>query len=159
MKRFQFRLDKLLHYHQQRQKQADLALARANMDRTTAAEEVRRVNEAIQKACGLAEEVGQAIEPTLREQSLQLAHQLCQALQQAEEKLKTAEQRFREAQSERTAITQEVEALLHLRTQQLAAHQDEVVRQQQIEVDDVVMKQWSRKTSRELVSAMSDKII
>ena len=75
---------------------------------------------------------------------MRLAIHLSQGLQLAEDKLKVATQRFREAQNHRMAVTQEVEALLHLRTQQLQEHQDEAVRQQQIEIDDVVMKQWSR---------------
>ncbi len=144
MKRFQFRLDKLLRYHQQRQKQADLAVTKASMDHDAAVSEVRRIKSDIQNACRLPERVGQPIEPALREQSLRLANHLSQGLQLAEDKLKAATQRFREAQNHRTAVTQEVEALLHLRTQQLEEHQDEATRQQQIEIDDVVMKQWSR---------------
>ena len=146
MKRFQFRLEKLLRYHQQRQKQADLALSRASMDRDNAQAEVTHLHEQIQNACRLNEAVGQPIEPIRREQSLRHAEQICQTLQVAEEKLKAAERRFREAQRQRTAITQDVEMLLHLRTRELTEHQDETARRQQIELDEVVMKQWSRQS-------------
>ena len=144
MKQFQFRLERLLRYHQQRQKQADQALSRASLDRDTAQAEVTHLHEQIQNTCRLNEAVGQPIEPTQREQSLRHAELLCQTLRGAEEKLKAAERRFREAQSQRAAITQEVEALLHLRTRELTEHQDDVARRQQVELDDVVMKQWSR---------------
>ena len=146
MKRFDFRLAKLLKYHQQRQKQADLALHRASLDRDAAQNEVTHLHEQIENACRLNEAVGKPIEPTRREQSLRHAEQICQTLQVAEEKFKVAERCFREAQSQRTAITQDVEMLLHLRTRELSEHQDEIARRQQIELDDVVMKRWSRQS-------------
>ena len=61
----------------------------------------------------------------------------------AQEKLKQSDQRLREANQVCTEITRDVEGLLHLRAQQLAEHTDEVARQQQIVLDEVVMRQWS----------------
>lgn len=148
MKRFQFPLDKLLRYHQQRQKQADFALSRASLEREQAEAAVQRLREEIASVCRLPEGVGRPIEPTFREQAFRRADQLCQTLQAAQEKLKAAQRRFREAQNARTAVTQEVEALLHLRSRQWDEHQDEATRRQQIELDDIVMKQWARDPSR-----------
>ena len=99
----------------------------------------------IERACRLPERVGRSIEPALREQSLRCAQQLGESLQEAQETLKGAERRFREAQKHYTAVTQQVEALWHLRSQRWQEHLDEATRQQQIELDDVVMKQWSRR--------------
>jgi hypothetical protein len=42
-------------------------------------------------------------------------------------------------------VTQQVEALLLLRSQLWQEHLQEAARQQQIELDDTVMKQWSRR--------------
>jgi len=47
-------------------------------------------------------------------------------------------------------VTQQVEALLHLRSQRWEEHHDEGNRQQQIELDDVVMKQWSKRAVKEV---------
>ena len=145
MKRFQFQLDKLLRYHQQRQKQAELLMSRAAREQEVARAAVRELERRIERACRLPERVGRSIEPALREQSLRHAQQLGESLQVSLESLKGAERRFREAQKHYTVVTQQVEALLHLRSQRWQEHLDEATRQQQIELDDVVMKQWSRR--------------
>lgn len=154
MKRFQFQLEKLLRYHRQRQKQAELELSRLGLERDQAQAEVRRIKQAIESACRLSERVGQPIIPALREQSLQHAQQLSESLREAQENLKQADQRFRVAQNHYTAVTQQVEALLHLRSQRWDEHHEEAARLGQIELDDVVMKQWSRKLS--LAGALAD---
>ncbi len=146
MKRFQFQLEKLLRYHQQRQKQAELVLSRIAREHELARAVVQDLERQIESACRLPERVGRMIVPALREQSLRHAQQLCETLRGAQESLKAVERRFREAQSQYTAVTQQVEALLHLRSQRWQEHLDEGTRQQQIELDDVVMKQWSRKS-------------
>ncbi|TXT22272.1 MAG: hypothetical protein FD138_3573 [Planctomycetota bacterium] len=145
MKRFQFQLEKLLRYHQQRQKQAELLLSHAAREQESARATVRELERQIELACRLPERVGRSIEPALREQSLRHAQQLSETLPGAQDNLKAAERRFREAQSQHTAVTQQVEALCHLRSQRWQEHLDEAARQQQIELDDVVMKQWSRR--------------
>jgi hypothetical protein len=38
-----------------------------------------------------------------------------------------------------------VEGLVHLRAQQLAEYRDEIAHQQQIVIDEIVMRQWSRR--------------
>ena len=149
MKRFHFQLEKLLRYHQQRQKQAELLLARTLQEVEAARAAVRELERQIDVTCRLSERVGQPIEPAIREQSLRRAQQLCETLRPAEDRLKATERRFREAQSQHTAVTQQVEALLSLRSQRWQEHQDETARLQQIELDDVVMKQWSRRNQIE----------
>lgn len=145
MKRFEFQLEKLLRYHQQRQKQAELVLSLAGREYEASRATVRELERQIDLACRLSERVGQSIEPALREQSLRRAEQFCGPLQEAQKTLKVAELRFREAQSQLKAVTQQVEALLHLRSQRWQEHQNESARQEQVELDDVVMKQWSRR--------------
>lgn len=147
MKRFTFQLEKLLRYHQQRQKQAELMLVRAGHELEAAQAVVRELQRQIDAACQLPERVGRPIEPALREQSLRLAQHLEQSLQPAQDRLKATERHYREARNQHTAVTQDVEALLLLRAQHWQEHLDEVNRQQQIELDDVVMKQWSRRAA------------
>ena len=149
MKRFHFQLDKLLRYHQQRQKQAELLLARVGRELEAARQVIVELQRQIDATCRLPEQVGRLIDPALREQSLRLAQQLCETLRPAQDRLKEVERRFREAQSQHTAVTQQVEALLLLRSQHWQEHRDEAARLQQIELDDVVMKQWSRDSAAE----------
>ncbi len=146
MNRFHFQLEKLLRYHQQRQKQAELMMARVGREQEAARAVVQDLERRIDTACGLSERVGRAFVPALREQSVQYVQYMGPVLRQAQENLKSVGCRFREAQCQHTAVTQQVEALLHLRSQRWQEHQDETARQQQIELDDVVMKRWSRKT-------------
>lgn len=149
MKRFYFRLDKLLHYQEQRQKQADLRLRQAGLERDTAHADVERVQHQLLQTCRLDEAVGRPVEPHLRIQTLRHAEQLSQTLGTAQEKLKTAELRFREANRQRTEVTQEVESLRTLRQRQWRDHRDEAARQQQVELDEVVMQQWSAQNVRD----------
>lgn len=153
MKRFQFQLEKLLRYHQQRQKQAELLMVRAGRELEATQAAVQDLERQIDTTCRLPERIGQPIEPALREQSLRLAHQLCETLRSAQDRLKAAERRFREAQGQHTAVTQQVEALLLLRSQRWQEHLDEANRQQQIELDDAVMKQWSRRSAAAALDA------
>lgn len=157
MKRFHFQLDKLLRYHQQRQKQAELLLVRASHEIEAARAAVFTLEQQIEAACRLPERVGRPIEPALREQSLRHAQHLAESLRPAADRLKQAEQRYREAQGELVSITKQVESLLLLRSQRWQEHVDEATRQQQVELDDAVMKQWSRRAT--LAAAESDREI
>ncbi len=143
MKKFQFSLERLLQFHQQRQQQAELKLRQAALERAAAAEEVERIRQQITEACQLSEVVGGEIDPDTRVNSARLIEFLTRTLTVAQEKLKGADQRFREVREECTKVTQSVEAFLHLRSQQRIEHRDETNRQQQIELDEVVMRRWS----------------
>ncbi len=143
MKKFQFRLQRLLWYHQQRQKQAEVNLQQAAMQREAAFVEVQTVQQQIDRACRLPEQVGRLVDLSARQNAAAHLQALSRTLTAAEEKLKLTGQRLREADQVRTQITKEVEGLLHLRALQLAEHRDEVNRQQQIVLDEVVMRQWS----------------
>ena len=147
MKKFQFSLERLLRFHQQRQQQAELKLRQAAMVRETAAAEIDYVRQQIAGACQLKEVVGGEINPSSRMNAARLVEVLGQTLTAAQEKLKAADQRFREVREECTEVTQSVEAFLHLRDQQRIEHRDEATRQQQIELDEVVMRRWSGTTS------------
>ena len=113
------------------------------MQRETAFVEVQAIRQEIERACQLPEQVGRLIDVSARQNVTAHLQALGRTLTAAEEKLKLTEQRLREASQVLTQITKDVEGLLHLRAQQLAEHTDEVARQQQIVLDEVVMRQWS----------------
>ena len=150
MKKFQFSLERLLRFHQQRQQQAELKLRQAALERAAAEAEVDRLRQQITDACQLSEVVGGVIDPDTRVNSARLIEFLTRTLTVTQEKLKRADQRFRELREECTKVTQSVEAFLHLRGQQQIEHRDETNRQQQIELDEVVMRRWSENGLDEL---------
>ncbi len=143
MQKFQFSLERLLRFHQQRLKQAELKLRHAAMERAAAVAEVERVERQIEEACRLNEAAGSWIEPAARINSARLLDVLSQTLTVAQEKLMGADQRFREVREECTKVTQSVDAFQHLRHTKRIEHRDEANRQQQIELDEVVMRRWS----------------
>jgi flagellar export protein FliJ len=149
VKKFQFRLERVLRYHQQRLKQAELKVAQAAMERDAAQARVRECQEQIEQACELNETVGGLINPMVRANVMAHVEKLVKTLAQAREKLKLAEQQFRDTDRVRNEIAQDVEGLLLLRKQQRLEHSDEATRQQQIELDEVVMRQWSSHSADE----------
>jgi flagellar export protein FliJ len=143
MKKFHFQLKQLLWYHQQRQKQADVQVRHAALQRDAVLAEIQAIQQQIEAACQLGEQVGQAINVSARQSVTAHLQVLGQTLTATREKLQKAEQRVREATEARTRITKDVEGLLHLRARQFAEYQDEIARQQQIVLDEVVMRKWS----------------
>ncbi|MBS0202390.1 MAG: hypothetical protein JSS49_05775 [Planctomycetes bacterium] len=143
MKKFQFRLQRLLWYHQQRQKQAEVELQQVAMQRELALADVQGIRRQIELACQLPEQVGQVINLSARQNVAGHLQELGRVLTAAQEKLQAREQRLREASQVCTQITKDVEGLLHLRVQQLEEHREEASRQHQIVLDEVVMRQWS----------------
>lgn len=143
MKKFQFRLQKLLWYHQQRQKQAEVRLKQASLQRDAAQSAVTALEDAMQTLCRRPESAGQLVSVAARLALVAHLQVLQRDLTAANEKLKVAEQHVREADLARTQITRDVEGLVQLRAQQLAEYHDEMARQQQILLDEVVMRQWS----------------
>lgn len=143
MKKFQFPLERVYRFHQQRLKQAELRLAHAATERDAASGVVSRYQQQIEQACQLKETVGGLINPAIRANVMAVVEQLGKTLVAARERLKAAEQRFRETDRVRKEITQDVEGLTQLRDLRRHEHRDEVSRQQQIELDEVVMRKWS----------------
>lgn len=143
MKKFQFRLQRLLWYHQQRQKQAEVHLQQAVMQREAASAEFDNVQRQIERTCQLPEQAGRLVDIAARQNRAEFLQTLGRTLTAAQEKLQKADRQLREANQVHTQITKEVEGLLHLRAQQKAEHGEEVDRQHQIVLDEVVMRQWS----------------
>ena len=143
MKKFEFRLQRLLWHHQQKKKQAEVLLQQAVMQREAASAEVNSIQLQIERACQLPEQIGGLIDVSARQTIADHLQSLGRTLTAAQEKLQKAEVRVREANQVCMQIEKDVEGLLHLRAQQLAEYQDGIAHQQQIALDEVVMRQWS----------------
>lgn len=154
MKKFQFRLERVLRYHQQRQKQADLRLAQAAMARDAAQNDVYACQKEIELACRLNETVGGAVNPAIRTNVTIHLERLGTILVAAKERLKVCEGQFREQERVRAEITRDVEGVSHLRDLRRREHLDEVNRRMQIDLDEVVMRQWSSSHEDDLPSGI-----
>lgn len=143
MKKFQFRLERVLRFHQQRLKQAELRVAQAAMERDAARTSVANWQKQIDRACQSKETAGSLINPATRTNLTAHLEQLGNSLALARERLKAADQRFRETERVRAEITQDVEGLSQLRQTRQQEHRDEINRQLQIEIDEIVMRKWS----------------
>lgn len=151
MKKFQFPLERILRYHQQRLKQAELRVAQAAMERNAAQAAVQHCQAQIDQACQINEVVGGLINPAIRANVTTHLEQLTRNLATFKERLKTAEQRFRELDRVRADINQDLEGFKQLRELRRREHQDEVNRQMQIELDEVVMRRWSANGADDLL--------
>jgi hypothetical protein len=154
MKKFQFRLDRVFRYHQQRLKQAELKVAEAALQRESALASVRVWEQQIESSCQSKETAGSLINPAVRANLTAHVEILTASLAKARERLKVAEQRFRETERMRAEVSQAVEGLSQLRDVRRQEHHDEVTRQLQIDLDETVMRKWfSRDTDPSLLPA------
>jgi flagellar export protein FliJ len=143
VKKFEFRLKRLLWFHQQKKKQAEVLLQQAVMQREAAVAEVDSIQKEIERACQLPEKTGALVNLAARQSIADHLQSLGRTLTAAREKLQKTEVRLREANQVCMQIEKDVEGLLHLRAQQFEEYQDGIAHQQQIALDEVVMRQWS----------------
>lgn len=143
MKKFQFRLERVLRYHQQQLKQAELQVARAALQRDAAQRAVMNWQQQIERACQSQETTGTLINPATRTNLTAHLEQLGNSLVIAREQLQAAEQRFRETERVRAEISKAVEGLSQLRQIKQQEHKDEINRLLQIDIDEIVMRKWS----------------
>jgi flagellar export protein FliJ len=154
MKKFQFSLERVLRYHEQRLKQAELRVAVAAAERDAAQTAVFDCEQRIVQACQTSETVGAIINPAIRTNVTALIEQLSKILKTAQERLKAADQRFRETDRVRAQIDRDLEGFKQLRDLRRQEHRDEVNRRQQIELDEVVMRRWSAESAADALQAM-----
>ena len=142
MKKFEFRLERVLRYHQQRLKQAELQVAQAARERESAKTAVDHFLMLIDQACQTSFTTG-LLNPAVRTNLTEHVERLGVLLAAARERLKVSEQRFRETERVRAEINQETEGFVQLRDLRRQEHREEVDRRFQIELDEVVMRKWS----------------
>jgi hypothetical protein len=143
VRRFEFRLERVLRLKKQREWLAELRQKQARAALDAARTEVAAIQEQIAHSAavlqaGLAAAGQDASWLSRHQQSLRLGL----LLELAEAKARQADEKYREASAARTRIATEVEALLHLRQQEWHAHRLAVLRAQQEQLDEVGMRQW-----------------
>ncbi len=139
MKRFEFRLESVLKFKQRREQLAELRQLQARAAWDAAQAEVDRLRGQLDR---LAEQMQRGGDGRAWIAGQKQAVLLSPLLDQAAGLARQAEQQYQEAAAQRTQIAQEVEALLQLRRDQLQAHQHEVARAQQEQLDEVSLRRW-----------------
>jgi flagellar FliJ protein len=143
VKRFQFSLERVLKLKEQRERMAELRLKQAQMVLEQARSVVAAIREQLrQVAATLENKVGAPISPAGWIMYYEHSQQLGRTLEQAEAKVVQARKHLQEAAAERTQIATEVEALHHLRDQQWQEHWEEMMRLEQIRLDELGMRRW-----------------
>jgi flagellar biosynthesis chaperone FliJ len=143
VRRFEFRLDRVLKVKQQRERLAELrqhqaraAVEAAEARRAAFQEQLQRV------ATALAGQMGQTVDASFWMAHYRRSAQLTDALRTAEVQIQQATQKWQDACAERTRIATEVEALLYLRRQQWETYSREAQREHQERLDEVGLRGW-----------------
>jgi flagellar export protein FliJ len=143
VKRFIFRLDKVLQVKEQRQRLAELRQQQARLAVDKVRAEIATLTGQLQAASSALEtQIGRSVEAGAWTGCYEHSTRVGNALRAAEAMLMNALAELETASSLRTKITQEVEALLTLREQQWHAHRDEAAAQQQDQLDELALSRW-----------------
>lgn len=149
MKAFEFRLERPLKLKRQQQWLAEQAQLKAQANLDIARNAVVQLQEQLTQIALLLNP-NEANTPDAlswmmyQQQSVLVGRQL----EAAEVRAKQAERKVEEANAERVRITTEVEALAHLREQQLDIHRREVAKVRQHEVDEISLRRWLTQKAR-----------
>lgn len=143
MKRFQFRLERVLKLKKQRERLAELWQHQAHLAVEAARARVANLQEELARAArALQGHVGQPTTAGAWLIGTDHALRVGKALGAAETEVRHAEQELREAAAARTRLTTEVEALLHLRQTAWEVHAEERQRAVQRQLDELSMRGW-----------------
>ncbi|HZU37498.1 MAG TPA: hypothetical protein VFA18_16375 [Gemmataceae bacterium] len=145
MRRFQFRLERVLKWKQQRERLAELRQQQARVILDAALAQVEQLASQIQQTAADLEQRGVASQSaSVWLACYQHTAQLGQALEQAEGKVRQVERQLQQANAARARIATEVESLQLLKRQQWQEHRRQRQRLEQTELDEAGMNQWLR---------------
>jgi flagellar protein FliJ len=143
VKRFEFRLERVLRLKRQRARSAELRQKRARMVVEAAESRVAAIRQELARAAlGLVEKVGKAL-PAGAWQGVQAhAARLGRDLTAAEADLLRAAGEFEQAAAARARAVAEEEALLYLRRHAEEVHREAAQRAEQVRLDEVALLRW-----------------
>ncbi len=143
MRRFEFRLERVLRLKRQRTRLAELRQQMARLAVEVAEARVAALREALERdALGLAGKIGRSLPVTEWLRARQHSTRLGRALQAAEEDLRCAGEELEQAAAARARAAAETEALLYLRQRALDAHRDAAERANQAALDELSLRRW-----------------
>jgi flagellar export protein FliJ len=143
VRRFHFRLERVLHLKRQQEALAEMQLRQAQAALAAAQAEEAALQQRLAQLAQTDEEARQGGEAlglwqTRHEQALALGEQI----QAAQQKVARAAAVVHEAHLRRVEAATEVEALTLLRQQQWEEHRDEESRRLQNQLDESVLRRW-----------------
>jgi flagellar export protein FliJ len=143
VKRFEFRLERVLRLKRQRTRLAEIRQKRARMAVDAAEARVAAIRlELARNAAGLGEKVGVAL-PAGTWQGVQAhAARLGRDLEAAEVDLRRATGELDQAAAARARAAAEEEALLFLRRRAEETHREAVARAEQVRLDELSLLRW-----------------
>jgi flagellar export protein FliJ len=143
VKRFEFRLERVLRLKAQRARLAELCQRRARLAVDAAEARVAALNaELVRNAVGLGEKVGRAL-PIGAWQDVQTrANLLGRQLTAAEADLRRVAGELEHAAAARAQAVAEEEALLFLRRTAEEAHREAEARAEQVRLDELSLLRW-----------------
>jgi flagellar FliJ protein len=143
VKRFTFRLERILKLKKQRQRLAELAQLQAAAVLEQAQKEEAALQEQLARnAAVLAAQVGRPVDTAAWLTHYSHAGQLGKSLDQAEANIQAAAKKLQEAAARLTQISTEVEVLLSLRRQYWEEFLQETGREEQKALDELVIERW-----------------
>lgn len=144
MKRFHFRLERLLKLKRQRERQAELRQRQARGLLDAARTEMKVLEESLsENAEAIESRLGQPVLPDFWMAHYQHMARLEQALNSAEAKTHKADANLEEANRVRAKIATEAESLEHMRTRQWREHRETAARTEQQRLDEWGLRSWS----------------
>jgi flagellar biosynthesis chaperone FliJ len=143
VKRFQFRLERVLRLKEQRKRMAELRQQRARLALEAARGKALAIAaELAQTAAVLQGRLGRPVAMDAWLTAYAHSTRLGRALQAAEAEVHDAEKGLRQADAERTRVATEVEALLHLRREAWEEHSEAARNKEQERLDELGMRRW-----------------
>ena len=143
MKRFRFRLDRLLRIKQQKERLAELKQLQARGVFDAADREAKELIDRLSSSAATIESrVGQPVEAIVWHAQYQHMTQLRQGVDNAEAKAERAKAALDEANRHRKAAAAEVDALQFVRRGEFEKHRDETVRANQARIDEMYLSRW-----------------
>ncbi len=143
MKRFIFRLDRVLKIKEQRQRVAELRQQQARLAVENIRAEMAALANALRTtAAALETQVGRTVPVGAWASHYVHSTQIGERLRAAEARLQRAVAELEAAAALRTKITTEVEALLTLRDRQWQDHCDEDRALRQNQLDELALSRW-----------------
>jgi flagellar export protein FliJ len=144
MNRFQFTLAQVLRFKRQCEQMAELREMHARAEVESAERRVHDLQQQLERlarrtADGRLSEIANISWPA----HFELSTTLSTALQKAEGELSKTSEVLKEAEQQRVQLGKEVEALDVLREQQQNEHWRQTQRQQQVEMDETSLRNWS----------------
>lgn len=149
-KKFNFRLESVLKYRDQRQRQAEQRQREAFNMLLSAQERETEVQSEFTAAADSSGLVGRVFDPVTLSNAVDHLAEIDLRLKKAQERVANAQSTYDQAELERTEATKDTEILKTLREQKLVEHKRKNELEQQIAVDENVMRKWSRQDSASL---------